>query len=619
MQRLVMLLPILFIFSCSDIVGIEEEKGSSVTDIEVTKRGVTKVVGTQIYGYMYNARWSRMTNATIRAKVNGRVVAETKSNANGYYSLLVNHTGSVVIEASKSGYKTLALTHKPGNAVKYRYNMHLRTDAYHANVKTRVYGYLKDAPIAGIKMAVLDINGRIIQTGVTTSKGAYSMNIVHNGTFCVTTNDPRYPMFYNVHSFETSSLRFDIVTDRFKEQSLKAYDKNDHEYQGLVWYTQSKKTATIKYGAIYEETEFDPQKPTVLFVHGWCDPRDKYYHGSFKYADEYLARGYNVGMYRWHKRSNIEYGGFGAGASTHNVGSLVHGVNKPGGTADKFIEEFKRVLTNGVAMKRKRTFVKGKSYYEELSKSSLAAYDKEIRLIGHSTGGQIVSQAGNDNYLMSKKIMLVLLDPFFPASNAANYRLKDFQEGIKNAGQTHNKPVYFVMSSFIGCEGYRRLRDQDVNNFHKYIVRSYVRTDAPRYGTRIASAPKRKNRREECETAYVYSDATQPGNSEVAHNYSIDWYCETFEHNRRPKAWYWDRNRVIQYAKYTSASGATGYGTFLRDKGYCYQQLINQPYTIHIDGGQYTWNISDDKFIEMNSRKFHPWNPNSNAILAQKF
>lgn len=616
MKRLLILLPFLFLLSCTELIGVDEITQEDSTESEKTSRGATNV-RTVVFGYMYNATWSRMTGATIKAYVDGKVVATTTSNANGYYSLTVPHGGTMVISGSKAGYKTLTLSHKCGNVDTYRYNMHLRTDGYHKNIRTRAYGKLNNTPIAGIQMALLDLNGKVLTTGVTNSKGEYSLTATHDGTFVITTHDPRYLTYHNAHSFETTSLRFDITPKKAPLTPLVAHKKNDNSYQGLMWYTQSKKTHNSMYGGTYEETEFDINKPTIVFVHGWTDPRDQYYHGSFKYADEYLARGYNVGFYRWNERSNEQYGGLGAGASPHNVGSLVHGVNKDGGTADHFRNELKSALLNGVSIKRKRVSIKGKSTITELSRTALSSYNKEIRLVGHSTGGQIIAQCGNDDFLMSKQVMLVLLDPYFPNSNAQDYRLADFAEGIKKAYE-YKRPVYWVASSFIGCEGYRRVRDADTK-LHRYMVRTYVRTDAPNFGSRIRTAPKCANRKEQLETAYIYTDASQPFDSEDAHNYAVDWYCETFEHNKRPRCWYWDRNRKIQYCGFKSGSGATGYSTLVRDRGYCYQQLILQPYKINVDGGQYTWSISDDKFIEMNSAKFHPWNPNSNAILAQKF
>ncbi|MCK4908079.1 MAG: hypothetical protein KAS64_11040, partial [Spirochaetes bacterium] len=228
-----------------------------------------------------------------------------------------------------------------------------------------------------------------------------------------------------------------LSTPLAANNQLKVYS-GDVNYQGFVWYQ-------------YNGKVFDHKKPTLIFIHGWPDKRDPGYFKTFKYAEDFLKRGYNVGFYRW-QIPVIQFGCKGAGSMRAKVGGFLNAIWEPGGCGDKFRNDLKNIFQYG----------------------SLKNYKKAITLMSHSTGAQLIIFGLNDDYLRNNlKLRIVFTDPFLPWQyrDKTAYNTNTTIDVIKKTGKIH--PILWICSSFVGRAAYRFHWAKD-NSIQKYITRIYL-------------------------------------------------------------------------------------------------------------------------------------------------
>lgn len=106
-------------------------------------------------------------------------------------------------------------------------------------------------------------------------------------------------------------------------------------------------------------TQLDPNKKTVIYVHGWSPG----YSPKFQHPAEWNAAGWNTMLYLWHARAHRD---MWQGLSLAEGGQIA------------------RELTEG--MHRLRT---------TLDQGEIGTYTKEIRLVGYSLGAYSVVQAAH--------------------------------------------------------------------------------------------------------------------------------------------------------------------------------------------------------------------------------
>jgi hypothetical protein len=118
--------------------------------------------------------------------------------------------------------------------------------------------------------------------------------------------------------------------------------------------------------------DFDPNKPTVIFIHGWMGKVPKGTTVGFPdmWRDQAKAAGFNVGVFSWHNLASDdgknclgeEY------LDSKKVNSPCHAAYsmfQKGGASDLFLSQYEK-----------------SGYFSD-------SYKKEVRLVGHSLGTQL--------------------------------------------------------------------------------------------------------------------------------------------------------------------------------------------------------------------------------------
>jgi hypothetical protein len=145
---------------------------------------------------------------------------------------------------------------------------------------------------------------------------------------------------------------------------------------------------------------FDPNKPTIIFVHGWV--RDKNNMSMFVNASGWQGAGFNTMIYRWHhdgyEVKDCSYSGIiyecAEEAQLNIYGNGAH-------AGEEFVNDYKAHF------------------------SQYPSYSQEVRVVGHSLGTQMAvyltykinSDVMNDVNNIAKPTRLELIDPFILPDN----------------------------------------------------------------------------------------------------------------------------------------------------------------------------------------------------------
>lgn len=176
---------------------------------------------------------------------------------------------------------------------------------------------------------------------------------------------------------------------------------------GLFWFKDVNNGLRGR-GSWQNDEYFDPDKPTVIYVHGWqpgevqVKRRESWLRQAFDRESDtknmcaiWKDQGYNVGIFNWNQ--------FGDGDLIHSQANIYY-VATEDGLPPGHSMIFSALDSNGKSRKLYRVAGKGGEIegmdvcdllYEELRRC-LAGYDpgpnKEFRMIGHSLGTQVVGR-----------------------------------------------------------------------------------------------------------------------------------------------------------------------------------------------------------------------------------
>ena len=216
--------------------------------------------------------------------------------------------------------------------------------------------------------------------------------------------------FYDGYWMVGSGQRPNVVGDfPIPVPSVEWTDNQD--VQGLMWYRQDGKN-------------FDINKPTIIWIHGWSDDRMSPYYTRFLYSDEFLSKGYNVGIFRYQKDIiNCIYEVWGADDINVEKWGFFAVCRRCYNVTRKKSREYvvDRVWRNGGAGAKLR-----KALEEFFGQKALEGYNQEVTLLAHSTGAQVATLGlksfyDGTNILSNLILTLVFLDPWIPPQGYVTY------------------------------------------------------------------------------------------------------------------------------------------------------------------------------------------------------
>ena len=218
---------------------------------------------------------------------------------------------------------------------------------------------------------------------------------------------------------------------------------------GIYWFGDNYENQKAKAGK--SNPYFDPNKPTLIFVHGWQkDTTKRYYREAFNfvadgapsiyYAEDWIRDGWNVGVFYWNQM------------------------------ADEFdVKNAEAKIWSASGPKRMRWRTPDDKYHDGPSKpASLLFYEayrdamqtyqgNEIRIVGHSLGNQMaivmtkfISMAIDNNEIPGHLLptRVALLDAFY-----SNYP-KDYLDG-RWTGEVARQYVIELRVEGVIFESYR--------------------------------------------------------------------------------------------------------------------------------------------------------------------
>ncbi|MGM0502870.1 MAG: hypothetical protein ACQERJ_10090 [Bacillota bacterium] len=197
---------------------------------------------------------------------------------------------------------------------------------------------------------------------------------------------------------------------------------NELDY-GIYWFKDSRTSEKAVAGR--DNPYYDPNKPTVIFVHGWQPSTKEAEYGfreifhftqedkngmehEFAGAEEWIEKGWNVGAFYWNQ--------FASETLVQQAETKIW--------SDGYMDWQSKSDGNDQSMP---TDLRGKNvvelFYDETKKVMDDFKGNNLRLVGHSLGTQVVvgySQlAANENKLVPDRVALA--DPYWSEGDISNF------------------------------------------------------------------------------------------------------------------------------------------------------------------------------------------------------
>ncbi|OOM75901.1 hypothetical protein CLPUN_29380 [Clostridium puniceum] len=342
------------------------------------------------------------------------------------------------------------------------------------------------------------------------------------------------------------------------------YDGNGTKLDASIyWY--GKNNAAEKFVEGQSNPYFDPKKPTIIYIHGWQkDSTTKLYRESFNpstmdreygvdvnLADYWIDKGWNVGIFYWNQFSDE--------SEVKDAEAKIWTTSGPKSMRWRKVDgtyESNNVPTVSVA----QLFVD--NYKKAMSNFS----GSEIRLAGHSLGGQVVingtkliSDEIDKNNISSKLLpnRVALLDPFW-SKNSKSYLNNKWTGEVSRSYVTNLKSKGVVFEQY-KTSNINSLLIGDSNNDMKKLT----------------------------DFTEIHPDFISILNESSKHRYARDWYFYSFGFDA-PKE---TKNNQSTGNAASSASTSTSREAIMMNSNYYWIQSY----------GTNTYTPLDDKF-EITSR-----------------
>ncbi len=345
-----------------------------------------------------------------------------------------------------------------------------------------------------------------------------------------------------------TAMAYDLTMEQW---GIEYFNKLDC---GLYWYNDANNDVPVK------DYVFDENKPTVIYTHGW-KPSESYVReglslkdktssafakkgfAAYKYDPEfyryYIDNGYNVGVFYWNQIADNE-GDPSILVPDFSVDQKIWTSNLEKGmtyiTYDNVnaVKGTKTAADDPTNPKKSVAMLFAESIVNAIGKD----YDKELRLVGHSMGGQLVlaggeymcilRDKGEINYLPTR---VTLLDPYlegltpFASTVTVDHSGRTYEYNKENndtfvtVAELAADSAINIRKHGVPIEGYIANKDMCVQNY--YIINKFK-------GERNEQRAKevREKFKENC--VWVYAKGlTMYGGFDPTHVMCVDFYFTT--------------------------------------------------------------------------------------------